>query len=186
MKNPQLPCQECEALCCRYVMLEYPDPKSKQDVDYMQWIILHNKVNFLVTKGEDKRLCWQVKFKADCERIEDNRCQKYEQRPDICRSYPKQNKESCNYFKDALKKYDICISNIIELNDYLKEKKINFSKKNKTKKGYKLIFKQKTKVGLFEQLIETYNNYDKAVDEKKRRQKWYDFLKGIHYEITKS
>ena len=81
-----LSCAQCNARCCRYMAIKVATPKTEDDFDDLRWYLLHRDVRVLV----DPEGLWYVAFDNPCERIgKDGRCMKYEERPQICRDYPK-------------------------------------------------------------------------------------------------
>ena len=80
-----LPCAQCGALCCRYMALEVDTPETAEEYDDVRWYLLHQKVRVLIDPDGD----WFVAFDTPCEQLgPDGRCQDYENRPELCRSYP--------------------------------------------------------------------------------------------------
>ena len=76
-------CKSC-GKCCSYVTVEIKEPKNKEECDEIIWWLNHNKVCVYVpNKGE-----WLLEFQSKCKFLsEDNMCNCYEIRPDICRKY---------------------------------------------------------------------------------------------------
>lgn len=83
-------CDQCSALCCRYVALPIDTPESASDYDSIRWYLAHENIHVFVDDGE-----WYIAFATRCKNLmEDNRCGIYETRPRICRGYDTSN---CEY-----------------------------------------------------------------------------------------
>lgn len=88
-----LPCAQCGALCCRYMAIEVDPPETAEDDDDVRWYLLHRNVRVLIDREGD----WLVAFDTPCAKLgPDGRCQDYENRPLLCRSYPHGN-EPCEF-----------------------------------------------------------------------------------------
>lgn len=80
-----LPCAQCDGLCCRYMAIQIDSPETATDYDDIRWHLLHRNVRLLIDREGD----WLVAFDTPCSRLgPDGRCQDYENRPLLCRSYP--------------------------------------------------------------------------------------------------
>jgi Fe-S-cluster containining protein len=77
-------CHNCPAMCCRYVASEIDAPTSKREYDNIRWYLMHRDVFVFVDHEDD----WYLEFETACENLgADNRCQRYEERPRICREH---------------------------------------------------------------------------------------------------
>ncbi|MFO7870227.1 MAG: YkgJ family cysteine cluster protein [Kiritimatiellia bacterium] len=77
-------CASCDAMCCRYVALEFDKPTSKFEYDQVRWFLMHKNVYVFI----DHDGSWYVEFATDCENLQpDNRCGAYQKRPAICREH---------------------------------------------------------------------------------------------------
>jgi Fe-S-cluster containining protein len=93
-------CPQCESKCCRSVTIEIDVPRSKKAIGEVRWFVLHKDV--LVYVDHDKK--WHVEFKTRCTALtENNLCTIYEERPLICRQYPKKD-ETCEYEENPYKR----------------------------------------------------------------------------------
>jgi len=122
-KNPDHhqtpPCNACGARCCKYVAIEIDRPTTKQDYDNIRWYLLHE--NIYVFVDHDK--VWHLEFRTRCRDLgEDNSCQRYPIRPEICRKYgwPV---GSCEFFASP---YKVRFTSIEEFERYLDRKKIDW------------------------------------------------------------
>ena len=76
-------CEQCAALCCRYVALPIDLPESAADFDNVRWYLMHENIHVFVEEGQ-----WYIGFATRCKHLRaDNRCGVYETRPRICRTY---------------------------------------------------------------------------------------------------
>jgi Fe-S-cluster containining protein len=75
-------CARCPALCCHYVSTEIDPPGSDRDVQNIRWYLMHADVRIFV----DEEGTWYLQFMSRCRYLgDDNLCQIYETRPQICR-----------------------------------------------------------------------------------------------------
>lgn len=83
-------CEQCTAVCCRYIALPIETPKTAADFDDVRWYLIHENVAVFVEDGE-----WYVLFHTPCRHIQpDHHCAIYLTRPRICRNY---SHASCDY-----------------------------------------------------------------------------------------
>ena len=76
-------CDQCAALCCRYIALPIDNPDTAKDYDNIRWYLMHENVHVFV---EDDQ--WYIGFATRCKHLRpDNLCGIYETRPRICRKY---------------------------------------------------------------------------------------------------
>ncbi len=86
-------CEHCTAKCCHYIAVPYETPDCFADMEYIRWIVLHEKATFF-KDDED----WYLLVHTVCEKLQDDyRCGIYENRPQICRDYTFEN---CEYDED--------------------------------------------------------------------------------------
>lgn len=83
-------CEHCAAACCRYLALPLDKPKTARDYDDIRWYLMHEGIDVFVEDGD-----WYIQIKTRCKNLgDDNRCNIYDTRPEICREYePK----DCDY-----------------------------------------------------------------------------------------
>jgi Fe-S-cluster containining protein len=80
-------CDQCAALCCRYVALPIDNPEDVRDYDNVRWYLMHENIHVFVEKKQ-----WYIGFATKCKHLQpDNRCGVYETRPRICRDYTTDN-----------------------------------------------------------------------------------------------
>jgi len=83
-------CDECAALCCRYVALPIDNPETRKDYDDIRWYLVHENIVAFVEKRQ-----WYLGILNRCKHLQpDNRCGIYETRPRVCRKYSTDN---CEY-----------------------------------------------------------------------------------------
>jgi Fe-S-cluster containining protein len=76
-------CTRCTALCCSYVSTEIDAPTSRRDYDIIRWYLMHPGVRVYC---EDAAGSWFVQFMSRCRNLgENDLCQIYTTRPQICR-----------------------------------------------------------------------------------------------------
>ena len=83
-------CDYCTAKCCRYFALPIETPTDLDDFDYIRWYLLHEAATVFVEDDD-----WYLLVHTRCRHLQDdNRCEIYETRPQICRDYTTEN---CEY-----------------------------------------------------------------------------------------
>ncbi|HEV7298577.1 MAG TPA: YkgJ family cysteine cluster protein [Tepidisphaeraceae bacterium] len=83
-------CDQCAALCCRYISLPIDNPETRKDYDDIRWYLIHQNIVVYIEKAQ-----WYVGVLNRCKHLQDdNRCGIYETRPAICRKYTTDN---CDY-----------------------------------------------------------------------------------------
>lgn len=86
-------CDYCTAKCCRYFALPIETPTEMKDFQFIRWYLLHGQASVFTEDGE-----WYLLMHTQCKHLgEDNLCQIYETRPQICRDYTIDN---CEYEDD--------------------------------------------------------------------------------------
>jgi len=124
-KINQPPCEQCDALCCRYIAVEIDQPTSKQDFDNIRWYLLHKNVQVFSNHQDD----WYIETLTDCEWLgDDKRCLHYEDRPQLCREHGSDDEILCEYVDNP---YNLLFKTIEEFETYL------------DREGYRWRFKKK-------------------------------------------
>jgi len=78
----QVPCEAC-GLCCTYVALEIDEPETVKEATQVLWYLYHDAISVYVEDDD-----WLIQLESRCQHLgDDNRCQIYERRPEICRAY---------------------------------------------------------------------------------------------------
>lgn len=114
-------CGKCAGLCCRYLALPIETPESRADFDDIRWYLAHEGISVFVEDGE-----WYINVANRCKYLgPDNLCQIYENRPRICRGYTENN---CDYHSGDYG-YDVHLTSIEELDEYLANRKKSGKKK---------------------------------------------------------
>jgi len=86
-------CKHCAAKCCRYFALPIETPTTRKDFEYIRWYLLHDRATVFI-EDED----WYLLVHTTCKHLgEDNLCDSYDTRPQICRDYGTKN---CEYEDD--------------------------------------------------------------------------------------
>ena len=86
-------CEHCPAKCCRYFALPIETPTTRKEFEYIRWYLLHDRATVFV---EDEN--WYLLVHTRCKHLgDDNLCQMYESRPQICRDYTT---NKCEYEDD--------------------------------------------------------------------------------------
>jgi uncharacterized protein len=106
-------CSTCKGNCCRYVVIEMDAPKELDDFDVIKWYVVHKNVNIFV----DEEDTWHIEFITPCEHLgEDNLCQIYEKRPQICRDF---SVDECPHHNEYHEKHTF--TNLEDLEKYIEE-----------------------------------------------------------------
>lgn len=83
-------CAHCQARCCRYFALAIDTPESWKDFESIRWYLLHQRTSLFAEDGT-----WYLLIHERCRSLrDDNLCDSYENRPQICRDYKTTN---CEY-----------------------------------------------------------------------------------------
>lgn len=108
-------CEHCAAACCRYLAIPLDKPTCARDYDDMRWYIMHQGISVFVEEGD-----WYLQIQTRCKNLgNDNRCQVYETRPEICREYEP---GECDYI-DSQYGYEKIFTHPKQIEDYYAEKK---------------------------------------------------------------
>lgn len=114
-------CIECGAKCCRHVAIELDRPTNKTDYDYIIWYLKHKNIIVYIDRENE----WVIQFNTDCRDLGgDNRCLNYDNRPKICRDYPKGH-QYCEY-ESEISPYKVLFTNEKEFIKYLEDKNIDW------------------------------------------------------------
>ncbi|MGF1634389.1 MAG: YkgJ family cysteine cluster protein [Phycisphaerae bacterium] len=106
-------CDQCAALCCRYVALPLDNPETVNDYDNIRWYLLHENLVVFVEEGQ-----WHLGIFTRCKHLQrDNRCGIYETRPRICREYTTDN---CEYHAASFD-YDHLFTSGEQLSDWYRK-----------------------------------------------------------------
>ncbi len=82
--NTGVSCDNCPAMCCRYVATEIDEPTSKREYDNIRWYLMHTGVHVFIDHEDD----WYIEFETSCDNLgANNRCLNYDNRPLICRDH---------------------------------------------------------------------------------------------------
>ena len=109
-------CDECAALCCRYIALPIDNPTNRKDYDHIRWYLCHENIVVFIEKKQ-----WYIGILARCKYLQqDNRCGIYETRPRVCRSYTTDN---CDYHGGEYD-FEVLFTSAEQLREYA-EKKLN-------------------------------------------------------------
>ena len=93
LKPGEVLCSYCAAKCCRYFALPIDTPTAWKDFEYIRWYLLHEKATVFIEEDS-----WYLLIHTVCKHLgDDNMCQAYETRPQICRDYTTDN---CEYEDD--------------------------------------------------------------------------------------
>lgn len=77
-------CKDCEAICCKYVVLDIDTPETLKDFENIKWYVLHKNVEVFV----DYEGIWNIRFITNCESLnKKNKCSTYRKRPEICKEF---------------------------------------------------------------------------------------------------
>ena len=114
-------CKKC-GVCCKHVALEIDKPTNKEDYNDILWYLLHEDVSVYIEDGE-----WHIEFTSKCKALgDDNKCNFYEDRPKICRSY-----SSCSCVNNGEgEPHDIKFDSADDFLKYMKEKGIDYKYKS--------------------------------------------------------
>jgi hypothetical protein len=66
------PCEECNAKCCKYLLIPYKTPSSWMDMDFIKYLLNFPKVKVAVSKNGN----WELLIQGDCMNLDEqtNKC----------------------------------------------------------------------------------------------------------------
>jgi uncharacterized protein len=104
-------CYDCEHLCCNYITVKIPPPRSIRDFDGLLWQLSHEKINaFRDHTG------WHLIIYNSCSHLKsDGQCVIYDDRPITCREHSVENCEHNGAVSESAMQY---FGSFKELNDY--------------------------------------------------------------------
>jgi hypothetical protein len=121
-KKKALPCEQCNALCCRYVAVELETPDCRQDYDNIRWYLLHNNVK-VFTNYDDE---WYLEFVTDCSKLDDQgRCTGYTNRPQLCRDHGDDDDIQCEFMDNP---YNLLFETAEQFEQWLDRQNIEWRK----------------------------------------------------------
>jgi hypothetical protein len=108
-------CYDCEHLCCNYITVKIPPPRTIRDFDGLLWQLSHEKVNaFRDHTG------WHLIIYNSCVHLKNNgECAIYDKRPITCREHSVENCENNGSISESARQY---FGSFQELNDYCSKK----------------------------------------------------------------
>jgi len=93
LKPGEVLCTYCPAKCCRYFALPIETPTDWEDFEFIRWYLLHERATVFVEEES-----WYLLVHNRCKVLgDDNLCQAYATRPQICRDYTT---NKCEYEDD--------------------------------------------------------------------------------------
>lgn len=104
-------CQDCDHLCCDYITVKIPAPRTIIDFDGLIWQVSHDHIEaFRDHTG------WHLLVYGKCCHLEkDGKCTIYEERPITCRQHPVEN---CEYKNPLANSFLQHFRNFQELDEY--------------------------------------------------------------------
>lgn len=114
-------CEDCPALCCKYVALEIDCPEELEDFEDIKWYVLHKDVNVYVEEDGT----WNLEFITPCEYLDEkDKCTIHEEnskikRPKICKEFdvdvcPFHNKYEEKYRFEKIEDVENYIENVFK------------------------------------------------------------------------
>ncbi len=92
--NKNIPCDECSAPCCRYLIVPYKTPSSWMDLDFVRYLLNFPDVNITVSKNGT----WGILINQNCVHLDEKKTKckvhKTSKQPKTCSYY---NPYQCNY-----------------------------------------------------------------------------------------
>ncbi len=107
-------CSECDQECCKSVIVEIDEPKTRGDWEDIKWQVAHRNVQVILDNDDD----WCIEFLTPCEMMDENgKCRIYEKRPKMCMSH---DPESCVINGEG-DYYQVVLSCIEDVEEYLRK-----------------------------------------------------------------
>ena len=108
-------CNDCKQLCCNYITVKIPAPRTIRDFDGLLWQLAHKNVEaFRDHTG------WHLLVNNKCSHLKKNgACRIYDNRPITCREHSVENCEFHGSVEESAAQY---FKNFDELNEYCRKK----------------------------------------------------------------
>lgn len=107
-------CNGC-TMCCEYITVIIPTPKTWKEIDRIKWYLLHNVHVYITDEGH-----WKVDIPMKCSALNNKgKCSIYEDRPQLCRDH---SQDSCERYDTSIDN-NLCFTSIKELDEYLDREK---------------------------------------------------------------
>ena len=107
-------CFNCENLCCTYITVKIPAPRTIIDFDGLLWQLSHKNVRaFKDSNG------WYLLIGNRCAHLKNGKCAIYEKRPITCREH---SIEKCEKNNPLSKASSIYFENYQSLEEYCENK----------------------------------------------------------------
>jgi len=114
-KKSLLQCKECDQLCCKYITVKIPAPRTIHDFDGLLWQLFHKNI-----KAFNDSTGWYLLVYNTCLQLKGNgKCAIYENRPLTCR---KHSIKKCEYENPILKTSFRYFNSFQSLQSYCKKK----------------------------------------------------------------
>ena len=115
--TPENKCGFCtNTICCTYITQEIDTPRSKQDYEYLLWLVSHDHVEVYYDEDEG----WFLLVQGRCTHIlPDGKCGIYEARPQICRDHTN---DYCEFDSASEDGFDLYFRNYDELLKHCKKR----------------------------------------------------------------
>ena len=125
---PEILCEKCAGLCCRYLALPIDTPEDKGDFDDIRWYLTHEGISIFVEDGD-----WYINIKNKCKYLseKDHRCKIYDKRPRICRGY---RHSTCDVVEGEYD-HELHFTSAEQMEEYIKIKFENNKKEKKKQKN---------------------------------------------------
>jgi len=115
MESTLRQCEKCRQLCCRYITVKIPPPRTIRDFDGLLWQLSHENVAAFRDHGG-----WHLMIYNACTHLGPNgRCSIYENRPITCREH---STAGCEYDTPVREASLAFFSSDASLNQYCRKK----------------------------------------------------------------
>lgn len=75
--------QQCQARCCKYIIVKIPAPRTRADHEEIRWWVAHEGISVHIAQRK-----WYLQVFTRCSYLTPtNLCGAYEKRPEVCRDY---------------------------------------------------------------------------------------------------
>ncbi len=107
--------QECQARCCKYIIVKIPAPCTRADHEEIRWWVAHEGISVHIAQRK-----WYLQVFTKCHYLAPNNlCNAYEKRPDACREYDPSN---CEFTAELAIEREF--TSMDEYDQYLEEKRL--------------------------------------------------------------
>jgi len=118
-KQAAICAQQCQARCCRYIIVKIPAPRTRIDHEEIRWWVAHDGIRVHIDQRK-----WYLQIFTPCAYMKSsNLCGVYDKRPEVCSDH---DPDDCEFTGEMM--YDREFTSMEEYDRYLEERR--FQRRN--------------------------------------------------------